>query len=343
MTYPKDLLLLVFIFALASLKTTRVSAEQDPRRSSLTIQLENDLFGFSDRHYTSGLRLAWLSRDYRTDELPEPWHSIDQSIPFWNHQSFYAKNFGFSIGHKIYTPERIGLRNPPKTEHPYAGWLFIESSIHTKNKNHLNCLQLSLGVVGPAAFGDWAQKTLHNLIGSENPRGWNYQLKNEPALMLTYEHHSWLPILPGKLGLDAIVYGQINLGNVHTNLAAGGIVRAGWQLPSDFGPNTIMLNSYAHNLSRNPDALAHEKHFSVYAFAGVTGRLIGRNIFLDGNSFTESRSVHKIPYTGELRFGCAIVWRNIEFAYTQTIKSYEFYGQKYGNDWYGSLSLSIGF
>lgn len=328
---------------LVLLATATLRGEQDPRRPSLTLQVENDLFGFSDRHYTSGVRVAWLSRDHRTDELPLPWKIIDQSIPYWNNQSFYAKNFGFAIGQHIYTPERIDLSRPPKNEHPYAGWLYLESSIHTKNQNHLNSLQISLGVVGPSSLADQTQKTLHSIIGSVYPNGWRYQLSNEPAVMLTYEHHSWFPLINGRFGMDSILYGQINLGNVHTDLGIGGIIRAGWQLPRDFGPNTIRLNSYGHNLSLNPDALAPRHQFSFYAFAGFTGRLVARNIFLDGNTFTESRSVQKIPYTGELRFGGAIVWRNIEFTYTQIIKSYEFYGQTYGNDWYGSLSLSIGF
>jgi len=329
--------LTAIVFLSASL-----NAEMDPRRPSLTLQMENDLFGFSDRHYTSGARAAWLSADHRTDELPEPWRNIDQAIPYWNHQSFYAKNFGIAIGHHIYTPNDLGATKVLKNEHPYASWLYLESSIHTKNQNHLNSLQLSLGIVGPAALGETAQKAIHAITSSQYPRGWHHQLKNEPTLMLTFEHHTWWPLLQKPFGIDALTYGQINLGNVRTDLAIGGIIRAGWQLPSDFGPNTISLNSYNHNLSNNPHTVSPRHQFSAYAFAGFTGRLVARNIFLDGNTFADSHRVSKRPYTGELRFGAAVVWRNIEITYTQTIKSYEFYGQQYGNDWYGSLSISIG-
>ena len=40
--------------------------------------------------------------------------------------------------------------------------------------------------------------------------------------------------------------------------------------------------------------------FSAYVFAGVDGRAIARNLFLDGNTFEGSRSVNKMNLVGDL-------------------------------------------
>ena len=51
-------------------------------------------------------------------------------------------------------------------------------------------ISVSVGVVGPAALGEEAQKFIHSLSGDPKPRGWTHQLENEPALLLHYRR-SW--------------------------------------------------------------------------------------------------------------------------------------------------------
>ena len=335
----RNCLLLLLILITGSFAGLHAQKGSDP--SSITFLLENDYFGFSDRHYTSGLRLSWLSSDYTPDQVPAFWRKIDQAIPFWRDLDTPAKNFGFAIGQHIYTPENLNTAQILKDEHPYAGWLYLEGALHKKSQNHLNSLQLSVGVIGPASLGEPTQKLIHSFLDSTPPKGWHNQLKNEPTLLLTYEHHRRICLYQKPLCFDAIPYSQINIGNVRTDLAIGAILRGGLWLPHDFGPHTITLNSYNHNSLHLKDGQEKRQTLCLYGFVGVTARLIARNIFLDGNTFVDSHRVHKIPYTGELRFGFVFLWHNIELSYTQTIKSYEFYGQRYGNDWYGSISVSV--
>ncbi len=59
----------------------------------------------------------------------------------------------------------------------------------------LDTLQLDLGVIGPAAGGEFVQNNFHNLIGVDPAYGWGNQLHNEPTVGLTFERR-WRTAAP---------------------------------------------------------------------------------------------------------------------------------------------------
>jgi len=72
-----------------------------------------------------------------------------------------------------------------------------------------------------------------------------------------------------------------------------------------------------------------------------------RNIFLDGNTWKASPSVHKRPLVGDLNVGLVsrFPWkvrslRGMQLAYTQSFRTKEFYGQL-RVDVFGSISVSL--
>ncbi|HYM01665.1 MAG TPA: lipid A-modifier LpxR family protein, partial [Stellaceae bacterium] len=77
-----------------------------------------------------------------------------------------------------------------------------------------------------------------------------------------------------------------------------------------------------------------------YVFAAGEARAVGRNIFLDGNSFKSSASVTKIPAVGDAELGAAVFWRHYRLSYTWIYRSPEFLHQD-GPDHYGSLNLTF--
>ena len=81
--------------------------------------------------------------------------------------------------------------------------------------------------------------------------------------------------------------------------------------------------------------------FGWYLFPGIEGRAVARNIFLDGNTFRDSRNVDKEPLVGDLQFGIAITWRNLRLGYTHVLRTREFKGQGDRRDDFGALSLSL--
>jgi hypothetical protein len=78
-------------------------------------------------------------------------------------------------------------------------------------------------------------------------------------------------------------------------------------------------------------------------FAGLDARAVGRDLFLDGNTFrSDGPSVSHRPLVGEAQVGAAVLWRGTRLAYTQVVRSKEFYGQR-GTQTFGSVSVSFRF
>jgi hypothetical protein len=74
-------------------------------------------------------------------------------------------------------------------------------------------------------------------------------------------------------------------------------------------------------------------------FAGVEGRAVARDIFLDGNTFRDSPSVDKENFVGDFEIGIAATYGSMRASFTQIYRTKEFKGQK-GNDRFGAISLS---
>ena len=82
------------------------------------------------------------------------------------------------------------------------------------------------------------------------------------------------------------------------------------------------------------------RSFGWYLFAGVEGRAIAHNIFLDGNTFRDSRSVDKKPFVADLQVGVALTWRTARLSYAHVLRTREYDHQPDPED-FGALTLSL--
>ena len=80
----------------------------------------------------------------------------------------------------------------------------------------------------------------------------------------------------------------------------------------------------------------------AYVFAGVEGRAVARNLFLDGNSFERSRSVDKLNLVGDLVLGAAITFDSFRLAFTHDIRTKEYKTQP-AQDQFGAVDLTFRF
>jgi hypothetical protein len=249
-----------------------------------------------------------------------------------------AVRHGYAFGQSTFVPSDITLADPPSTDRPYVGWLYASLGLSVDSGSQLDQFGLTLGVVGPASFAEDTQKFLHDVLGSDDPRGWDTQLENEPGVVLTYQR-SWRgPAFGNATGpqLDLTPHAGAALGNVFTYANAGVTVRYGRQLPNDYGAPRIRqgLPVAAH--------FAPTSDFGWYLFAGVEGRAVAHNIFLDGNTFRDSRSVDKKPWVGDLQFGFVLDWPEVRLSYTHVLRTREFRTQE-DNDGFGAFSVSFKF
>lgn len=336
---------LVFLAAQAHGATTCPRTAPAGVPGVVALSIENDKVVGTDRNFTSGVRLSWLSA---ANDVPDWACRAAEAIPFLLDPGGLF-HIGFAAGHNIYTPADTSRSDLIVGDRPYAAWLyaglmFVSDTGPTRDRTAtatLETLEIDIGVVGPSAQGEWVQNELHRLLGVDPANGWDNQLEDEPGIMIAYERkwRNWRPLSEsrfGTLGIDAIPHVSASLGNVYTYAGIGGVVRLGQGLEVDYGPPRIRPALPGSAYFRNPE------RFSWYVFAGAEGRLVARDIFLDGNTFRDSHSVDKEPLVGEFQFGLAILLGGVRLSYTHVIRSREFEGQDEGHQ-FGALGMSVRF
>lgn len=308
---------------------------------SLTVYFENDLFDNTDRYYTNGVRISWLSQDLETLQDWPQLQRLKKRIPGLNRNG-YTNNIGLSIGQNIYTPENTHAHTLQKNDRPYAGWLYGSISLHHKNQVLLHKFELTLGIIGPAALGKQAQNGVHTLRNLALANGWENQLKTEPGMIAAYDiyrRYAWHFAAHSGIGGDLIPNTGISLGNVLTEVRVGAAWRIGWNTPANFYGNSI--NALGYVQPPPDDLLQPQKRFSCCFFTSVTGHAVARNIFLDGNSFRTSHRVDKIPLVGSGEIGVGIRWKRLRLTYSQIWQTRQFHHQN-GDQRYGSIALTWG-
>jgi lipid A 3-O-deacylase len=340
-----------FVAAVVAGATLPAAHAADETLGTFVIQDENDFFAGTDRHYTQGIRLSYLAPARATPDWIRGLPDIPALIGAGRGRRA-DRRLGFVVGQSMFTPQDTDKRSLITSDRPYAGWLYLGGSMQTRYRDlsgitRLDILAFELGVVGPAAHAEYVQNKWHELIRSNRVNGWDNQLHNEPAFLIAFERKWRSPVLRldgGKgrleLGLDAIPHVGFTGGTVHTYAAAGLTVRFGNHLPDDFGPPRIRPASPGSQSFEPPQS---PRPFRWYLFAGFETRLVGRNIFLDGNTFRSSHHVDKNPVVTDLQVGLAtVLFDKVRLTYTYVLRSPEFRGQR-GPDQFGAISLSIRF
>lgn len=311
-----------------------------PDRSGiLSVQVENDLWGSgADRYYTHGTRISYLS----SEETPAWLKQAARLVPIFSRVGHLRTSY--AIGQSIFTPEDITRRELIEDDRPYAGWLYGAVGLISDHRvrdgnlqsNRFDSLELNIGVVGPNAFAEETQTWVHKVVDSPKPQGWDNQLRNELGLMLVYDRQwqaQYISEIAG-LGVDLTPHVGGTLGNVMTSLSFGTTLRLGQDLPSDYGPPTIRPSLPGSGFFRPT------RGFGWYLFAGLEGRYVLHNIFLDGNTFRSSHSVDRIPWVGDLQAGLVLTWGDVRLSFCNIFRSDEFDGQKSSTE-FGSISLSM--
>lgn len=311
--------------AAAAAASYRLSTiDDDP--GTFTALVENDVIFALDRHYSSGVNGIYTVSRAGTPNFMHAmgrWFASDGEV----HATFGG-------GHNIYTPRSIILRNLDDRDRPYAGFLYGRAGVQTITPKHFDDLTLTLGVIGPAALGEQVQKAMHAAIGP-TPARWDSQLRNEPAMILSYQH-IWRFPLGMFTDLDTEIFPHIGaaVGNIYTYGALGFSIRFGDRMPLDYGPSRVLP------AIQGSGAFTQTNNWGWYYFIGGEIRSVARNIFLDGNTWQSSRRVPSNPFVGDIQFGWAVCWRNTRLSITHVMRSKEFEKQA-KPDFFGSLDLSI--
>ena len=326
-------------------KDTMSSAASEEQSGRFSLVEENDTFASNDdRHYTQGMRLSYLSGSDASDNNRScDWTGLN--LEFLGGDNCKRKYNWTFLGQSLFTPQNISASIPSSRDRPYGAWLYAGVSLLQESQqethNTLDNFELLGGVVGPYALGDLTQNDFHQFIGIKTAHGWQNQIRNEPGLVLTHER-KWRFDMPlaGNFGFDVIPEAGVTLGNIFTYGELGGMVRLGQNLHADYGPDRIRPSLSGTGWF---DKSQLDGKFGWYVFAGVQGRVVGHNIFLDGNTFKSSPNVDKKPLVADFTGGVSLLWSDAiraDFSVVQRTK--EFYGQAGSNDQFGGFNIVIG-
>lgn len=343
------------VLVLAGLAEPNASRAQGRDGDIISLQLENDLFGGTDRHFTHGTRIAFLSSRQREESVAA---AIARWLPCIICEG--EVRYGVALGQSIFTPDDISRRTLIEDDRPFAGWLFgtfsllrgpvgpditafppdsPEARARRAQIDQLESFELTLGVVGPSSYAEHTQKFMHEIVNARDPNGWDNQLEDEAGIILSYETRWRSPFMSiiDDFGVDVLPSLSASVGNVFTSASASLTFRLGGDLSDDFGPPRI-----------RPSLPGSEYYvpsggFGWYIFAGVGARAVARNIFLDGNTFRESHSVDKKPFVFDLQVGIVFsLWGRARLSFTNIFRTREFDGQNEGDE-FGAVSLSFRF
>jgi lipid A 3-O-deacylase len=298
-----------------------------------------------DRHYTNGIEISYTTGPLSENSIwnaPFRWLG-DCTFLFRRPIRETDDRLEWTIlGQSIFTPENHRASNPSLDDRPYAGWLYTGLNfIQDSDAQQLDSLEFLAGVVGSWALGRQVQNGIHALFGEQLVRGWNHQLGNEFGFTASWERkwrfnhelaqgYSW-EILPGA---------GITAGNVFTFAEAGFLVRWGRGLKADWGPQMIRPGNSGTSYFSGGRAGVK---FGWDVFFGTQGRAVARNIFLDGNTFQNSRSVVKEPVVADLIVGTELFsMGGLRFGFSLVARTPEFRKQQ-GMDTFGSFDGACAF
>lgn len=263
--------------------------------SYLRVNYENDLFYGTDKNYTQGFNL----------ELVLP--SISKN-PI-NHLFYQPKlsviRHGLIVEHNSFTPDRYDLEEIQYEDRPFASTLTLKSflvAINTLKASRITS-SLSLGVIGPNAFGNEVQTVIHEVTESSIPMGWENQIKNDIVINYDFGFEKQLLKYRNIFSLQSKVNGEI--GTLYTNASAGfnttlGII------------NTPFSSSDGSN------------NFAFYIYTQPLINIIGYDATLQGGLFNRT-SPHTISsdrinrFTGQLNFGVVLKLKSLYIEYSNTI------------------------
>lgn len=294
---------------------------------------ENDLFGGTDRNYTNGLRVERMGPSNDVHPLLRRSAAL---VPFIDLEQTELRQ-GIAFAHAIYTPEDIEAVDPDPADRPYAGWLHVSGTAVASNETSQDVLQLNLGWVGPGAGGEFVQTNWHELINGVEPRGWDHQLPDEPGIELIAQRVQRFdgPPLPFDIESDYGLNFGGALGNVRTYASAGVMARLGRDLHADFGPPRI------RPALSGAGVFTPGRNLGGYVFAGFDVRAVGRDIFLDGNTFRDSPQVDgRRSFVADIQTGLAVHYKQVQLAATYVHRTEQFVRQD-GPQRFGAISISI--
>lgn len=306
---------------------------------------ENDI-GFTDESYTNGM--LWQKR-----KVFEPCVTFSDTskhrVPAYvaaqvsEDPIIQSKGDVFGFGITMYSPVDITASNVQLNDRPYSGLLYVSKGYQTNTLNRAENYEqtvlhnFSFGCIGPCAQQEFVQDKWHGLArflsrsnSPKAPKGWDHQIKNEPAFIYTYDNRKTIyssDTVTTSHGsyksFEVTRIYKVLAGNIFDTLETGLLIRHGKITEGTHYTgeiNKFMMLASGEKTFENP-VIEKNAEREVYVFLRSQIRAILYNATLEGGLFDRIindtvRSEHTVdarPATldfeagGSYTFKCGLV------------------------------------
>ncbi|MGD8176261.1 lipid A deacylase LpxR family protein [Marinimicrobium sp. ARAG 43.8] len=274
----------VCLFAFSAALLVSVSSARAGDIDWFTGVWHNDLFAGSDGGgYTNGLYLSWFDlSDTHPDHYGTPWLTRPFESWLMPEAEGNLEVSAYTLGQAMMTPKDIEKVVPDEDDAPYAGLLQLRSAYTVVGKDVADTLSVTVGIVGPSSGAEEVQRAVHRMVGATEPRGWDYQIKDEPVGQIE-RIRVWRfgPAPTEEPHLDLLLIGSGSLGNLESSAGSAMLVRFGTRLDRSFGTASQLVGRVS-----NPMAI--DGGWNVYLGASAT--YVYNQIFISGGGLRSGQS-----------------------------------------------------
>lgn len=247
---------------------------------AVRVQIDNDLFAGDnkDRDYTGGMSIT-ISGERARDGLL----SLDPLLRRLDSLSgddqeadvYYARQ----IGLLAFTPSNTLVAEVQPDDRPYASLLFLSNGRVRVDADDRGAWtsSLTIGVLG-LSVSERLHSAVHELVGSESPRGYDHQISagGEPTARYTLARQKlWIADPSGHVDVKTTVQGSVGFlteTSASISLRAGNFNSPWW----GFAPE---LTDY---MSAPVPTESYRGGRELYVFAGARVKARAYNAFLQG-------------------------------------------------------------
>lgn len=295
------LLLVGISFSLSAQKIEHTSSFRDMKSASyFRLNYDNDYFASADKNYTQGYQF----------ELALPFFEKNPLNFLFLKPRQTEKLYGLALEHIGFTPDDYVSREIQLGDRPFAAVIMLKSFLVAKDTVNSSRLtsSLSLGMIGPGAFGGEMQRSIHEATGNKIPYGWRNQIENDVVVNYQLAYEKQVFRYADFFSLQA--QSELQLGSLFTNASVGANGTLG-----------LINNGFSSAKNKNK--------FQVYVFGQSVFRLIGYDASLQGGLFN-TKSVYTISssdvkrFTGQFNYGLILRSKTLYVEYTRTTTTPEF-------------------
>ena len=261
---------------------------------------DNDFFAATDKNYTQGYSFEFANPLFKKNLVNHIFIKLKGQ----------SNTYGLAIEHIGFTPSNFVSIDIQTGDRPFAAAIYLKSfatSTDTLKKSRLS-QSLSLGFIGPGAFGKEMQTEIHRLTGNKIPGGWDNQIQNDLVLNVKFDYEKQLFRYNELLSLQSVAAFQ--LGTLFSNAMVG--------FNTTFGLIDLPFSGSGYSSA-----------FKLFAYAQPVVSIIGYDATLQGGIFTNdnpyeisSKDIERV--TSQIDYGLILKYKRLYLEYNRTSITREF-------------------